>query len=567
MKDKIKRVAISKRTVVICITTLLFTSISFYSAHSLGNTAKNMYEHPYKVTNISRAMRSRLFDMKRFISMILTTNQDEQEINSLFEERYRMQSDAIAELYEVYLGSNDDIDFLNDAMNNLISVQKEAIEYSKTHTNDEISTYIKTDIYPYYDAVDSQLSTIIDSSDTRIYKMTNKTQLTSYSFMVGAAVFFLMIIILCIYMDRMNDKQMKVLLDREESLKQALVSAQHANNEKNKLKERLERENIRLECVKELYNNHDIDTALTNVLKYIGNLFLADRAYVLSFHDDDYSNVAEWCKEGTPSQIDKLKKIPMIKYEIWKNELDKENNLIINDIKEIKQVHPIQYEMFLQRGIRNLVWVSFTNGDKISGIIGLDNSAANMSEMIVPFLQTIQYFLSLSIQRQEDEKMLFELSQIDKLTSFYNRNRFIKDVGELKKLNNSIGVIYLDVNGLKEINDQSGHHAGDALLEKCAAVIRSNSTSKNLYRIGGDEFVILYLKIEEDVFYDGVKSLEKNFENSQCHIALGAKWSATTDNIQDVIRFADEAMYADKKDYYQGQRESKRYRHNNDFFG
>lgn len=567
MKYDIKKGVISKRTVVLCIATLLFTTISFYSAHSLGGTAKDMYEHPYKVTNISRAMRSRLFDMKRFIGIILTSHQNEKEVNLLFEERYKIQNEAIDELFDLYLGSKEDINCLNDAMTKLISAQEEAIQYSMTHTDEEISAYIKKNIYPYYDAVDRQLSKIIESSDTRIYKMTDNTQFTSYTFMVGAGMFALMIIILSLHMDRMNNKQMKILFDREASLEQALISARYANNEKNKLKERLERENIRLECVKELYNNHDIDTALHNVLKYVGQLFAADRTYVLSFHGDCYSITAEWCKDGIAPQIDNLQNIPLNSYQSWYNELDKDHNLILNDIEEIKTIHPLEYTMFLQRGIKNLVWVSFTKDDKINGVIGVDNPMVNMSEMIVPFLQTIQYFLSLSIQRQENEKMLFELSQIDKLTSFYNRNRFIHDVEEVKKTAVSVGVIYLDVNGLKETNDRNGHHAGDRLLIECADVIKHCAASNNLYRIGGDEFVILYLNIEKDALYKEVQILEQKFEKSECRMAIGAKWSGTSDDIQDVIRSADELMYEDKKRYYQKHHESNRYRHNIDGLG
>ena len=64
----------------------------------------------------------------------------------------------------------------------------------------------------------------------------------------------------------------------------------------------------------------------------------------------------------------------------------------------------------------------------VYGTIGLDNQDLGMAEIAVPFLQTVQYFLSLTMQRNENEKMLFELSQIDRLTSFYNRNRFIQDL-------------------------------------------------------------------------------------------------------------------------------------------
>lgn len=567
MKNKIKIGNISKRTFIICILMLLFTSISFCSSYIMGNTAKDMYEHPYKVTNVSRAMRSRLFDMKRFVNIFLTSNHNENEINQLFEERYEMQNKAIDELYDLYLGSDDDIDSLKNAMNDLISVQEDAIEFASVHTNQEILNYIDTNVYPSYDEVDTNLSIIIESSDSRIYKMTKRVHFTSYGFIIGSVFFAFLIIALSIYMDRMNYKQIKILSDREEKLEYALLSARNANNKKNELEKRLRRENVRLKCVEELYNNHDTKKALNSVLGYIGTLFLAERSYIFLFHDGYCSNTVEWCRNDVLPRINNLQNISLSDYKNWVDLLKKGNKIVINDIENIKNNSPFEYELLSKQNIFNIVLVPLIIDRKIIGIIGLDNQNLNTAEMAAPFLQTIQYFLSLSMQRDKDEKMLLELSQIDKLTSFYNRNRFVKDLSDFEKINGSIGAIFLDVNGLKEINDLNGHYAGDKLLKECANIIKNISSSNNLYRIGGDEFVILYQNIDEELFYDNVVLLKNAFEKSDCHIAIGDCWNKSSNNIQDIVKCADECMYKDKKKYYQGHHVTSRYRHNNDLLG
>ena len=192
--------------------------------------------------------------------------------------------------------------------------------------------------------------------------------------------------------------------------------------------------------------------------RYIGTLFSAERSYVFRFHDQYYSNIAEWCKEGVLPQIDNLQNIPIGDYQVWLDELDKHKKLVINDIEEIKDTFPKGYELLVQQGIRNIIWVPMMKNGKVNGSIGLDNQDLGLAEVAVPFLQTIQYFLSLTMQRNENETMLFEMSQIDRLTSFYNRNRFIQDVSELKECKESVGVVYLDINGLKEINAVSYTH-------------------------------------------------------------------------------------------------------------
>lgn len=58
-------------------------------------------------------------------------------------------------------------------------------------------------------------------------------------------------------------------------------------------------------------------------------------------------------------------------------------------------------------------------------------------------------------------------------------------------MDTSLGIIYLDVNGLKDVNDQFGHEVGDALLVECARRMKMVFKKADFYRIGGDEFIII----------------------------------------------------------------------------
>ncbi|MFQ7798380.1 MAG: EAL domain-containing protein [Coprobacillus cateniformis] len=334
-----------------------------------------------------------------------------------------------------------------------------------------------------------------------------------------------------------------------------------ANNEKKELKQRLKRDNIRLECIRELYHNRDINMAMSNILKQIGELFLADRAYILLFHNNHFSNLAEWCREGVEPQIDSLQDIPLTGYEVWVSELEEHKDIVIDDIRELKNKLPSGYDFLAQQGIRNLTWVPLEKDGHLNGCIGLDNQPLNMSKMAVPFLRTVQYFIALTMERNENEKTLFELSHLDKLTSFYNRNCFIQDVADMSHQHESVGVIYLDVNGLKETNDNFGHDAGDKLLKACAEIIKRSSTSKYLYRIGGDEFVVIYMKISKEEFEYNVQKMKNNFMSSQCRVAIGVQWTKDSQDIQNIIKRADELMYSNKQEYYSTHKTTGRYRH------
>ena len=93
------------------------------------------------------------------------------------------------------------------------------------------------------------------------------------------------------------------------------------------------------------------------------------------------------------------------------------------------------------------------NGE-LAGYLGVDNPPPDKIINIASLLQTLCYFVSLALQHAESQKKLSYLSYHDNSTTFYNRNRYIKDTQKLFNMDTSLGIIYLDVNGLKDVNDQ-----------------------------------------------------------------------------------------------------------------
>lgn len=335
-------------------------------------------------------------------------------------------------------------------------------------------------------------------------------------------------------------------------------------NEKIQLQNRLDRDNILLDCIRELYHNNDLLSAITNVLEQTAKLFFAERGYVFLLHEDKFSNICEWCMEGVAPQINILQNLPQDNYPGFINMLNTQESVIISDVKNLKSTMPTEYELLRRQTIDSLILIPLQKKGEIIGFIGLDNLTINSSQNAVPYLQTLQYFITLSMQRDEDEKNLYSLSYLDKLTLLFNRNRYIQDINSLKIKQESVGVVYLDMNGLKLINDTLGHDAGDRLLKKCADIIRDSFQIGNHYRVGGDEFIVICTNISKETFLINVDKLKTNFMNSDCKIAIGFDWNKSCENIENIIKTADELMYADKKQFYQNNHSSSRYRYNND---
>lgn len=326
-----------------------------------------------------------------------------------------------------------------------------------------------------------------------------------------------------------------------------------ANDEKNELKQRLKRDGVLVECIRELYHNHEIVDALTMVLEQIGKLFSANRVYIFLFQQHRLNNIAEWCAQNTQSMISNYQNASMDQYKPWIDMLERDKNIIIDDIESIKDTLPHDYAVLSKYKIRNFIWVPLEKDGGLNGCIGLDNltDISDTSDTIIPFLQTLQYFITLAMERYENEKILFKMSYLDELTSFYNRNRYIQMIPELEQSKDSVGVIYLDMNGLKGINDSLGHAAGDFALKECANIIKKSVHTDKLYRIGGDEFVILFTNCSEAMFQENIQRLKNNFLCSQYQIAIGCKWEADGAKIKSAIKEADALMYDDKFKFYQ----------------
>lgn len=111
------------------------------------------------------------------------------------------------------------------------------------------------------------------------------------------------------------------------------------------------------------------------------------------------------------------------------------------------------------------------------------------------------------------------------------------------------GVAYIDLNGLKGVNDKQGHDAGDQLIHHAATVI-SGVFGDQVYRIGGDEFVLICPRIEKAEFDQKIADLLQDMKQSNISVSLGKVWREDLINIEEMLQEADHLMYVEKEDYH-----------------
>ena len=148
----------------------------------------------------------------------------------------------------------------------------------------------------------------------------------------------------------------------------------------------------------------------------------------------------------------------------------------------------------------------------------------------------------------------------DSLTGLLNRQAFYDDCNLFSR---SIeAVASLDMNGLKDLNDTYGHLAGDEALKKIGECMLKIADEKTLaYRVGGDEFLIVFLHSNKDEIKKVIKKVTDDVTQCNYSISTGYAMRGRDDSIDDVIRESDKFMYESKAEYYRSKGLTERVSH------
>lgn len=154
------------------------------------------------------------------------------------------------------------------------------------------------------------------------------------------------------------------------------------------------------------------------------------------------------------------------------------------------------------------------------------------------------------------ERQTALLARSDPLTGLGNRVRLREDLDRLFGAPTSIAVMYLDLDGFKTFNDTYGHDAGDALLVKVGDTLRLEAGEAGVYRMGGDEFVVVCERHDEADIVRIAKRIiaavpavriDEQPTGIGVAVSIGIALAEGADAPEAVLTRADEALYAAKR--------------------
>lgn len=295
------------------------------------------------------------------------------------------------------------------------------------------------------------------------------------------------------------------------------------------------------------------EESLEALLEYLGETLHSERSYIFEKKKDgNYRNTYEWCAKGVSPQIDNLQAIPPEAVQIWLDRFRDDRNVVIEDLEGTKEEDPIAYEYLSPQDIRSLVVGPLLFKDEIIGFYGVDNPPQASLENISTLFRIMGHFIVSILRRRNLVEQLKTLSFYDQLTGCKNRHAMDVCFEEMQP-ESSVGVIYGDVTGLKKVNDTLGHSAGDQLLIQASECLKRVVSGYELFRIGGDEFLVICNGITEAQLLELKAQVKMELKKHSVVMAIGSVWRPDSKGDMDkLLAIADEQMYIDKNEYYAG---------------
>ncbi len=209
----------------------------------------------------------------------------------------------------------------------------------------------------------------------------------------------------------------------------------------------------------------------------------------------------------------------------------------------------------------------FNNVNRIEELnINVQNEIDGLYNALVLSMKDSAYYMSSLHMAQTEIKVISETAYKDALTGVSNKTSYNKTVAQLQRDINAkkglkFAIVMVDINNLKYVNDTYGHELGDEYIKGCCNIVCKIFKSSPVFRIGGDEFVVIVTDDDYDNRNDNIDTLEDTFDRTyhdesvekyaRYSASFGiADYSETLDkDVGDVLKRADKQMYAFKEQF------------------
>ena len=346
--------------------------------------------------------------------------------------------------------------------------------------------------------------------------------------------------------------------DGKRCVLRTLVDISSMDNIEETIAEKIRIENTLLNFINMMAESEkkENDQIMNEMLQMIGDFYSADRAYITEVSKKGRIRSHQWSRDEKTE----------LEAEFFENTGEpaelygRTKPVLIRNIEEIKETSPKLYHYYQKKGVNCVYAVPYMQNGEMKGFVGVDNPKVTVGnyallKTLTMFVEEKFFHYKLRLKRE------YELYH-DALTGQKNRNgmRLYTDK-ILKDYKGGIGVAVANINGLREMNRDFGQEYGDKVMVQFSGFLSEKFEDDALFRLEGDEFVIISKCASYHEFNEKITEVEKETENV---ILRGATFGiAWTDNeerdIDALIHDANKKMVVNKRRFYERYHKCSKY--------
>lgn len=324
------------------------------------------------------------------------------------------------------------------------------------------------------------------------------------------------------------------------------------------LSSRFEIEDILQKCISNILNYEDFKTNHKQILGFVGDFYEADSVVLVETDSRGAcQNTYEWLRSGMDSFAKGVQDFCPGEEDAAFLKLQEEKSiLVVEHVPKIRETFPSLYRRMRNMNAWSLYSLPLFKEDVLKGRLMVFNGRKHAGEMTV--LSMFGLFLMNELERKEEwERQQYGLTH-DILTGLYNREsymRYVKNLGELK----SVGIVCVDANGLKQINNDFGYSYGSRIICEISDILKDVFREYYVARFDGDDFNICCPNVDRQHFMDLVQEARKRFAAHVSGASIGYAWNDFEIDMKKMSAHAEEIMKIEKQRYYENLAEHSMY--------
>lgn len=299
----------------------------------------------------------------------------------------------------------------------------------------------------------------------------------------------------------------------------------------------------------------DPKEGIRKMMAKIGETLKAER--FLIFEESGHGTVSstyEWRRDTAESVMKDMQDIPIARIKPLYDHFAHNHMLILHEVEPFLQIHP-GFQPVIQ-GLTSLVSGHLIQSGRSLGFTEVVNPASESFSSATFLLSSLTSVLAIMLRNRDMIHRLETYSYRDQLTGVGNRRALLSFIRTIPD-GTSLAFFFGDINGLKVENDTKGHEAGDLLIKKAAAVLVAAAGPERVFRMGGDEFLLVVENITKQEADAMLKELRATYARQHVSVAIGCTIQVSPlRSIDTILSEADALMYENKRQMHAHHKES-----------